>query len=63
MGDEDTMCCVYVADFSMRAEVRRVIAALQRLAFEMRCGFKPDFFTELNIMAGNQWRLEPTLYR
>lgn len=33
------------------------------MGFDCRAGFKPDVYTGLGIMQGNQWRLEPTLYK
>ena len=60
---ERTVCCVYVPDFADRAEVQRVLRALQRLGMDVTSGFKPDVYTELNIMRDNQWRLEPTMYK
>ena len=60
---ERTVCCVYVDDFANRAEVQRVLRALQRLDMDITSGFKPDVYTELNIMRDNRWRLEPTIYK
>ena len=57
------VCCVYVHDFAERAEVRRVLWALRRMGMDVTSGFKPDVYTELNIMSDNQWRLEPTIYK
>ena len=57
------LCCVYVRDFAERSEVRRVLVALQHLGMQVRSGFKPDVYTSLNIMGGNKWRLEPTIYK
>jgi hypothetical protein len=63
---EPVVCCVYVGDFSAAAEVKRVLLALQTLMVEhgvqVRAGFKPDAFTNLEINAGNAWRLPPTIY-
>ena len=64
-ANEMVVCCVYVADFANRPEVRRVLLAL--LALEIRveaqlCGFKPDAYTGLGINSGNQWKLDPTIY-
>ena len=57
------LCCIYVSDFSNRAEVRRVLIALQQLGLETKiCGFKPDVYTMLGINSKNKWRLEPTIY-
>jgi hypothetical protein len=57
------VCCIYVSDFSNRAEVRRVLIALQNLGLETKiCGFKPDVYTMLGINSNNKWRLEPTIY-
>ena len=60
---ERAVCCVYVDDFADRAEVQRVLHALQRLEVDVTSGFKPDVYTELNIMRNNAWRLEPTIYK
>jgi hypothetical protein len=60
---ERSVCCVYVADFAERAEIKRVLRALQRLGFDVTSGFKPDVYTELQIMQDNPWRLEPTIYK
>jgi len=60
---ERAVCCVYVHDFADRAEVQRVLRALQLLGMDVTSGFKPDVYTELNIMRDNQWRLEPTMYK
>ena len=64
-ANEMVVCCVYVADFANRPEVRRVLLAL--LALEIRveaqlCGFKPDAYTGLGIYTPNKWRLDPTIY-
>ena len=58
-----TVCCIYVKDFSARTEVQRVLKALQALGMQITAGFKPDVFTELNIMSKNKWRIEPTIYK
>jgi len=61
--DPIVICCVYVSDFSNRAEVRRVLIALQQLGLKTKmCGFKPDVYTMLGIDSGNEWRLKPTIY-
>ena len=60
---ERVVCCVYVDDFADRAEVQRVLRALQRLEMDVTSGFKPDVYTELHIMRDNKWRLEPTMYK
>lgn len=60
---EKSVCCVYVGDFGDKAEVRRVLLALQALGMNVTSGFKPDVFTELELNTGNRWRLEPTLYK
>ena len=62
-GGMGVLCCIYVSDFADRAEVRRVLLALQELGMHIRSGFKPDIFTELNINRRNEWRLEPTIFR
>ena len=46
-GDRTVVCCVYVEDFAERAEVRRVLYALQSMGMDIMCGFKPDVYTEL----------------
>mmetsp|Transcript_24728 Transcript_24728/g.68361 ORF Transcript_24728/g.68361 Transcript_24728/m.68361 type:complete len:935 (+) Transcript_24728:194-2998(+) len=63
-------CCVYVSDFTIRSEVKRVLLALHRLleslpeqARPRLPSFKPDIFTDLGIYQNNQWRLDPVLYR
>ena len=61
--EDSVVCCVYVHDFAERAEVRRVLHALRRMGMGVTSGFKPDVYTALNIMSGNQWRLEPTMYK
>ena len=60
---ERAVCCVYVHDFADRAEVQRVLRVLQGLDMKVTSGFKPDVYTELNIMRNNPWRLEPTIYK
>ena len=62
-GGKGVLCCIYVYDFADRAEVRRVLLALHELGMNIRSGFKPDIFTALNINGGNEWRLEPTIFR
>ena len=61
-----TVCCVYARDFGDRAEVQRLLLALQRVVepFGLRVtnGFKPDVFTMLGINQENEWRLAPTIY-
>ena len=61
------MCCIYVRDFSDRADVCRVLVALQSmlqsLGQKVTCGFKPDVYTCLGIETGNQWHLPPTIYK
>ena len=56
------LCCVYVDDFSDRADVKRVLRALIDMKIWVS-SFKPDVFTDLNIYQNNQWRLDPVLYR
>jgi hypothetical protein len=56
-------CCVYVQDCTCRPEVQRVLRALQTdLGLTIKCGFKPDFYTDLGIYQQNPWRLKPVLY-
>ena len=62
-GGKVVLCCIYVYDFADRAEVRRVLLALHELGMNIRSGFKPDIFTALGINGGNEWRLEPTIFR
>mmetsp|Transcript_18526 Transcript_18526/g.21384 ORF Transcript_18526/g.21384 Transcript_18526/m.21384 type:complete len:361 (+) Transcript_18526:201-1283(+) len=58
------LCCVYVSDFSDQTQVKRVLIALKDdLGFHIKCGFKPDIFTELGIETNNKWKLEPTIYK
>ena len=59
---ETTLCCIYVADFSSRPEVQRVLLELEAMDLKIKCGFKPDIFTELGIETKNEWRLPPTIY-
>ena len=61
-ADEDVVCCIYIEDFSCRLEVQRVLKKLFELGFEVKCGFKPDFYTYLGIYSRNKWRLSPVLY-
>ena len=59
------LCCIYTSDFSDRAEVKRVLLALDAMGLpggQIRCGYKPDVFTSLGIKAGNQWSLPTTIY-
>jgi hypothetical protein len=56
------LCCIYVGDFSNRPEVKRVLLELEAMDLKIKCGFKPDIFTEFGIESKNQWRLPPTIY-
>jgi hypothetical protein len=60
------MCCVYVRDFSVSAELKRVLQELQALMAPHRvkviAGFKPDAFTLLHINSNNKWRLPVTIH-
>jgi hypothetical protein len=66
LGGDDggvVCCCVYVQDCTCHPEVQRVLRALQTdLGLTIKCGFKPDFYTELGIYSQNRWRLKPVLY-
>jgi Domain of unknown function (DUF1917) len=55
------VCCVYVEDFTCKSEVKRVLLELETMGFEPK-GFKPDFFTYINIYQKNEWGLPATLY-
>jgi hypothetical protein len=59
---EKVLCCIYVGDFSNRPEVKRVLLELEAMDLKIKCGFKPDIFTEFGIESKNQWRLPPTIY-
>jgi hypothetical protein len=59
---EMALCCIYVRDFSSRPEVQRVLLQLEAMDLKIKCGFKPDIFTELGIESKNDWRLPPTIY-
>jgi hypothetical protein len=59
---ETTLCCIYVGDFSSRPEVQRVLLELEAMGLKIKCGFKPDIFTELGIGSENDWKLPPTIY-
>jgi hypothetical protein len=62
-GGGGALCCVYVKDFSNRAEVKRVLTTLQsKHKLYVKGGFKPDVYTDLDIYSNNQWRLGPTIY-
>ena len=62
-AQETVVCCVYVQDCTIHQEVKRVLLELRdNLGLEVTCGFKPDFYTDLNIYQKNVWRLKPTLY-
>ena len=62
LGDGRALICIYVKDFSNKIEVKRVLQGIIALDFFVKCGFKPDIFTTLEINGGNKWRLEPTIY-
>jgi Domain of unknown function (DUF1917) len=55
------VCCVYVEDFTCQSEVKRVLLELESMGFKPK-GFKPDFFTYINIYQKNEWGLPPTLF-
>jgi Domain of unknown function (DUF1917) len=58
------LCCIYVKDFTCQKEVKRVLSVLQNdLHLAVKAGFKPDFFTDLEIYSNNPWRLDATLYK
>ena len=57
------LICIYVADFSNKKEVKRVLRRIIALDFFVASGFKPDVFTHLGIGSGNQWRLDSTIYK
>jgi len=59
---QDVVCCIYTSNFADKADVQRVLFALENMGFGIKCGYKPDFYTYLDIYANNQWRLSPTLY-
>jgi hypothetical protein len=62
-GGGGALCCVYVKNFSDRAEVKRVLTTLQtKHKLYVKGGFKPDVYTGLDIYSKNQWRLGPTIY-
>lgn len=63
------LVCVYCADFTDKAEVLRVRQALKRTLDDVdpkrktsALYFKPDCFTYLNINAGNEYKIRPTIY-
>ena len=66
-GGKRKLICVYVADFSNKREVQRVLKALLSLVEKVKgvfcIGFKPDIYTCLNIKAGNPWQLLATMYK
>jgi Domain of unknown function (DUF1917) len=55
------VCCVYVEDFTCQSDVKRVLLELEDMGFKPN-GFKPDFFTYINIYQKNEWGIPPTLF-
>ena len=56
------LICVYVRDSADQKEVGRVLSTLQRLGCPTVV-YKMDLYTHLGIYRGNQWGLDPCLYR
>jgi hypothetical protein len=48
--------------FRVAPEVQRVLLELEAMDLKIKCGFKPDIFTELGIESKNDWRLPPTMF-
>ncbi|KAK9804280.1 hypothetical protein WJX72_004441 [[Myrmecia] bisecta] len=49
-GDQTHVICVYTNDFTDVAEVTRVREELRKLGFKIKLHYKPDVYTELNVM-------------
>ena len=53
--------CVYVEDFRVKSEVKRVLEKLIAMKLTV-VGFKLDFYTSLQIDSKNEWNLKPCFY-
>jgi hypothetical protein len=60
-----TLICVYTRDFSDLADVKRVLGALHDLGIVNKgvtIYYKCDAYTHSNIMSGNSYKLQPSLW-
>lgn len=60
-----TLICVYTKDFSELADVKRVLDSLHDLNIVSKgvtIYYKCDAYTHLEIMSGNKYKLQPSLY-
>lgn len=76
-GDGSTrVICVYTKDISDEADIKRVLKELVRLRLasaisgppqkgagvQSQIWYKPDCYTYLELMSGNEYKIKPTLY-
>lgn len=76
-GEESTrVICVYTKDINDEADITRVLRELVRLklapavsgppqkgaGFKGQIWYKPDCYTYLELMSGNEYKIKPTLY-
>lgn len=59
---QDALCCIYTKNFADKDDVKRVLTSLKEMGFHVRSGYKPDFFTHLDIYRNNEWRLPVVIY-
>ncbi|KAF8898034.1 translation initiation factor eIF 4e-like domain-containing protein [Gymnopilus junonius] len=59
---EKHVICVYVDDYTDRAEVTALRKALRGIGIKSKIGFKPDAYSHLNIYKENPWKIRPSRY-
>ncbi|KAH8645637.1 hypothetical protein BX600DRAFT_519227 [Xylariales sp. PMI_506] len=62
----ERIICIYTADFTDKADVKRVAAKLRQLGLIQAKGrplyYKPDAYTYLGIGSGNAWGIKASIY-
>jgi hypothetical protein len=65
-SDRQRLICVYTKDFTDEKDVRRVLNKMQELNLikgEQGIYYKCDAYTYLDIMSGNDYKLQASMYR
>ena len=75
-GESTRVICVYTRDINNEADIKRVLEELVRLKLALaipgpllrgagvngQIWYKPDCYTYLELMSGNEYKIKPTLY-
>ena len=69
--DEARLICIYTADFEDRKDIKRVLLEIVKMGLAeavangstgRQIWYKPDCYTHLDLMSGNEYKIKPSLY-